>query len=174
MLKTWIISLCLLLGCLGSVHALSVDSCVSYAYLSQVGIREQTGKNDGVAVEKYLQSVGLKKGYAWCAAFVNWCLSNCEVETAKSAWCPNWFPSSKVIYSQSKTDIVPKSGDVFGIYFADKKRIAHVGFIHHWGESSYCITVEGNTNDYGSREGDGVYSKRRLKKQIYKVARWTR
>jgi hypothetical protein len=145
---------------------------VQESYLSQVGVREATGKNDGKAVESYLKSVGLGKGNAWCAAFVHWCYRACGVETIKSAWSPSWFPSSKVIYSQAKTKELPKSGDVFGIYFADRKRIAHVGFVHEWGQNSYCITVEGNTNDYGSREGDGVYMKRRLKRQIYQVARW--
>jgi len=50
-----------------------------------------------------------------------------------------------------------------------KKRIAHVGFIHAQ-EGDYYITVEGNTNQAGSREGDGVYKKRRPKRTIYKVA----
>jgi hypothetical protein len=34
------------------------------------------------------------------------------------------------------------------------------------------ITIEGNTNEMGSREGDGVYKKRRYLRTIYKVARW--
>lgn len=65
----------------------------------------------------------------------------------------------------------PRKGDVFGIYFPDKKRIAHVGFVDSW-DDKYVITVEGNTNEAGSREGDGVYRKRRLVGSIYQVARW--
>lgn len=41
-----------------------------------------------------------------------------------------------------------------------------------WSEGNFTITVEGNTNEAGSREGDGVYRKRRLKNQIYKISRW--
>ncbi|WP_457289316.1 hypothetical protein [Pedobacter sp. UYP24] len=60
----------------------------------------------------------------------------------------------------------PQAADVFFIYFPEKKRVAHTGFIHIWG-AAYVTTVEGNTNEAGSREGDGVYRKIRLTRQIY-------
>jgi len=50
--------------------------------------------------------------------------------------------------------------------------VAHVGFVDQW-QSKYVITVEGNTNEAGSREGDGVYRKRRPIKSIYIVANYT-
>ena len=65
----------------------------------------------------------------------------------------------------------PLATDVFGIYFPEKKRIAHVGFVDAW-DGTWLTTVEGNTNVLGSREGDGVYRKRRLVSSIYKVARY--
>ncbi len=65
----------------------------------------------------------------------------------------------------------PGMGDVFGIYFPEKGRIAHVGFVDEW-EEPWVVTVEGNTNVLGSREGDGVYRKRRLTRSVYKVARY--
>jgi hypothetical protein len=65
----------------------------------------------------------------------------------------------------------PLTGDVFGLYFPEKKRIAHVGFIDKW-DGNWLVSVEGNTNVSGSREGDGVYRKRRLTRSIYKVARY--
>lgn len=67
--------------------------------------------------------------------------------------------------------LIPASGDVFGLYFPEKARIAHVGFVDEWNDP-WVITVEGNTNVLGSREGDGVYRKRRLVRSIYKVARY--
>ncbi len=67
--------------------------------------------------------------------------------------------------------ITPSTGDVFGIYFPEKKRIAHVGFIDSW-DGSWLITVEGNTNISGNPEGDGVYRKRRPVRSIYRVARY--
>jgi hypothetical protein len=138
--------------------------CVCKTYNSQIGVREATGHNDGTDVEKYLASVKLGPGYAWCAAFVNWTLKECGYKTPNSGWSPHWFPTARLVTE-------PKPGDVFGIYFPDKKRIAHVGFIDDWSSRS-VKTVEGNTNGAGSREGNGVYRKVRLKSQIYKVSRW--
>jgi len=60
---------------------------------------------------------------------------------------------------------------IFGLYFPSLKRIAHCGFIDQWGEKE-VITVEGNTNDSGSSDGDGVYRKRRPIKSLYAVADW--
>jgi len=67
--------------------------------------------------------------------------------------------------------ITPATADVFGIYFPEKKRIAHVGFIDSW-DGTWLITVEGNTNTSGHPEGDGVYRKRRPVRSIYQVARY--
>ena len=67
--------------------------------------------------------------------------------------------------------VVPSTGDVFGLYFPEKGRIAHVGFIDEW-KDPWVMTVEGNTNVLGSREGDGVYRKRRLVRTVDKVARY--
>lgn len=145
---------------------------VTAVYESQIGVRELTGKNDGKSVESYLRYVGLGKGYAWCAAFTCWTLNQATIKNPKSAWSPDMFPAASVIYSTTSTqNQTPEQGDVFGIYFPDKKRIAHVGFIHKWGNAE-VITVEGNTNQAGSREGDGVFKKRRIKSQIYKVSRF--
>ena len=143
-------------------------------YLSEVGVRELTGNNDGKRVEEYLAQTGHKAGAAWCAAFVSWCHNQAGIKAANSAWSPAWFPDNKTIYTHGFIkNTTPCRADVFGQYFPQKRRIAHVGFIDDWDDdTSYCITVEGNTNDGGSREGDGVYRKRRLKNQIYKVSRW--
>lgn len=147
---------------------------VASIYHGEVGVRELTGRNDGERVEEYLRATGLPKGNAWCAAFVTWVFRQAEVTAPISAWSPSWF-SRNVIYTRgAKNNITPGKADVFGIYFNNLKRIAHVGFIDEWSDGSvYTKTVEGNTNDTGSREGDGVYYKRRLKSQVYKVSRWT-
>lgn len=139
--------------------------CVIQTYTAEIGVREATGHNDGDQVEKYLQSTGLSKGNAWCAAFVNWVNRHCNVSgpRAAAAWSPVWFPSYRITKD-------PQPGDVFGIYFPQKGRIAHVGFIDQWGNQ--VRTVEGNTNEAGSREGDGVYKKIRLARQINVVSNW--
>ena len=154
--------------------AVSLQQNVVNTYTAEIGVRELTGHHDGVRVIQYLQAAKLTKGNPWCAAFVCWTYNQVNVHTVISGYSPTWFPASNTIYTRgSGTNRIPDRADVFGIYFSNKGRIAHVGFIDKWPQkNSYCITVEGNTNEAGSREGDGVYSKRRLKSQIYKVSRW--
>jgi len=143
-------------------------------YTAEIGTKELTGHNDGKRVEEYLHSCGLKRGQPWCAAFVCWTFKKAGVKAIVSGYSPNWFTTKYVIYSRGgKHNINPQPADVGGLYFADKGRIAHTFFIDEWKEgSSNAITVEGNTNSQGSREGEGCYRKRRSKTQIYKVSRY--
>ncbi len=175
MAKIKVILLCVFLACsfVGLFGQNPRDRIVDI-YLGEVGVREATGNNDGERVEEYLASVGFKKGAPWCAAFVSWVFIQAEVPAIRSAWSPSWFPVSKTVYTRgSSNNKIPESGDVFGLWFNNLKRIAHVGFVHQWQSSTaHVITVEGNTNDAGSREGDGVYKKIRLKSQIYKISRF--
>ena len=110
----------------------------------------------------------------------------------RTGWSPGLFRTHKVIWVRTtekgklKTEVLrkgahssqpiapsPQTGDVFGLFFPEKDRIAHVGFVDQW-DGTWLITVEGNTNVSGSREGDGVYRKRRLVKSIYRVARYVK
>lgn len=161
--------------CLSLSHISCFGQCYSVellteTYRNEIGIRELTGSNDGARVEIYLASVGLGKGYAWCAAFVCWAHIQAGIVAPVSAWTPSLFTVKNTIYERGKNTYLYQEGDVFGLYFIEKKRIAHVGFIDGKDGNNF-ITVEGNTNEAGSREGDGVYRKRRNEKTIYKVAR---
>lgn len=176
-----IIAFCFVFSINGNSYGqCAVRAKVVKTYLAEIGVREATGHNDGTRVEQYFASCKMPKGNAWCAAFVNWTFiqsdsSACITLPKSPAWSPSWFPDKRVIYSRNtKPETInpkPEPGDVFGLYFESKKRIAHVGFIHEWG-TDWVITVEGNTNEAGSREGDGVYKKRRPTRTIYKVSRW--
>lgn len=80
------------------------------------------------------------------------------------------------VYPKNKQKLANRSqqqtsGDIFGIYFPEKKRIAHAGFIDQW-DGNWLISVEGNTTEAGGREGEGVYRKRRLVRTVYQVARY--
>lgn len=145
-------------------NPVNVREAVIETAIGEIGVRE-VGSNRGEDVEKYLASAGFGGGYAWCAAFVNWVYIQHDIPTPNSAaWSPSWFPQSRV-----SDDIV--RGDVFGVYFRSKGRIAHVGLIEE-NHGEFVYTIEGNTNEAGSREGDGVYRKRRVKRQIYRTANW--
>ena len=139
-------------------------------YEREIGVREQGGANRGTRVEEYLAVTGLGPGYAWCAAFVSWCFQQAGVVAPRSAWVPSFAVRSKRIFQRGEfTHQRPRAGDVFLIWFARLNRPAHTGFVDRW-SGDWVTTVEGNTNTSGSREGDGVYRKRRLTRQIWAVS----
>jgi hypothetical protein len=151
----------------------SERSCVVQTAMTQIEVREATGNNDGSQVEKYLSGVNLKKGYPWCAAFCAWCYQQCGLPHPSSGYCPDWFKTKSNVITQREIKLainkrMPLQGKVFGLFFPNKNRIAHVGIIDKV-DGDYIITIEGNTNQTGSREGDGVYRKRRLISQIHSI-----
>ena len=157
---------------LSAVGQSSIRDKLAQTYLSQVGVREKTGRNDGVQVETYLRSVDAKRGNAWCAAFVSWSLQQHYIQHPKSAWSPSLFPRHNTVFTRGQpSNYTPQRGDVFGLYYNNLGRIGHVGFIEQWDYGGkFAVTVEGNTNEAHSREGDGVYLKKRPKRTIYKIA----
>lgn len=132
--------------------------------VKELGVRERLGRNDGEQVERFLKVVALLKGEPWCAAFVSWVFHEVGFEKPRTGWSPALFPVSRLARSA-----LP--GNVIGIYFPDKKRIAHVGLIEKQ-DGGWIVSIEGNTSLEGSREGDGVHRKRRHKRTIYQISDW--
>ncbi len=116
---------------------------------TQLGVEETPeGSNAGTDVEKYLKSVGLSKGYSWCMAFVFWCV-NQKSETnplKKTGGVMDQWNSSPLL--RQKT---PQAGDIFIMDFGKGK--GHTGFVEKVISAKKIQTIEGNTNDDGSREG---------------------
>lgn len=145
---------------------------------SQLYIREATGRNDGVEVEKYLTFVGRFKGDAWCAAFASWNLHAVGITAPpnpKSGWSPNFSTPQYTIWShelvKKRKEKAIHQGDCFTLYYNDIKRVGHVGFIVDEKEN-YFITIEGNTGTTGSREGSGVHKYKRPKSKVYRVTNY--
>jgi len=132
--------------------------------VNEIGVCELSGKNDGEQIEAYLAITGLKKGSPWCASFLSWVYAKAGYLKPRSAWSPDLLPKYRLARSA-----LP--GDIFGIYFPELKRIAHVGMVERI-DGDYCISIEGNTNSSGGNDGDGVYRKRRLLRSIYRIANW--
>ena len=141
--------------------------------LSQVGVRELTNHNDGPAVEMYLHTCGLERGYAWCAAFVKWCYIHCGIDTrGMTAWaasCINW---DHLVYAQGRFRSEPQTGDNITFWDYYYKRVCHTGLYHHRINETFYESIEGNTNEGGSSEGDGVYIKKRSYRATYVMSRW--
>ena len=101
---------------------------------------------------------------AWCAVFVSWVANQAGLLGSvipMHAWTPSglaWF-KSRGLWTQGKG---VKPGDLFYVYYPAQRRVAHVGFVERV-EGGYIYTIEGNTNNTGSRQGNGVY---RLKRRI--------
>jgi len=130
---------------------------------SQIGVTE-TSRKGQEAIKQYLNYVNIKTDAAWCAAFVSWVYKEAGYQEPRTAWSPALFP-------KLKQTLNPQKGDILGIYFVKLERIAHCGLVeqtyHDW-----VVSIEGNTNVSGSRNGDGVYRKWRHKRGISKYARW--
>lgn len=122
---------------------------------SQNGVQEiPKNSNAGPAVESYLKSVGLGKGYAWCMAFVYWSVK----EAAKQLQTNSPLIKTAGVLRQwneitpkMKVTNSPKSGDIFIMDYG--KGQGHTGFVVEVRADGTLKTIEGNTNDEGSREG---------------------
>lgn len=123
--------------------------------LSQEGVSEQPkGSNSGPMVNQYLKSVGLGPGAAWCMAFVYWCMQ----EATRSLGVKNELLKTGGVLLQWRSTTFKKStspGDVKpgAIFIMDYGTgLGHTGFVVRI-ENNVMHTIEGNTNDAGSREG---------------------
>ena len=132
--------------------------------LTHEGISEEPkGSNSGPVVNQYLKSVGLGKGYPWCMAFVYWCVN----EAAKMLEIKNPLQKTGGVmlqYNTTRLRKLPKTsrgiqpGDIFIMEFGHGT--GHTGFVVKI-EGSVVHTIEGNTNDDGSREGYEVAKRKR-------------
>ncbi|MAX81746.1 MAG: hypothetical protein CL843_16410 [Crocinitomicaceae bacterium] len=140
----------------------------------QVGIREATGRNDGDHVKRYLNSVGLDEGHAWCVAYVSYNLQEFEIDNPNSAWSPDYAKRNDMVWYKGKViKSTPLTGDVFTVYSNYKGRVVHGGFyIKRDRSTGYFVTIEGNTNDDGSSEGIGVFRRRRNPLKIYAITNY--
>ena len=131
---------------------------------SQLGLKEQKG-NKGPNVAKYLQVGGLGEGYAWCAGFVCWCVEQVNRQTGLKSKL-KYSAGVLAMYNQNKPLQVtePQRGDIFIMAF--KNGTGHTGIITGI-QGDTIHTIEGNTNDEGAREGDGVYTRKRFKKYMH-------
>ncbi len=141
-----------------------------------IGTTEATGKNDGPVIEAIQKAAGIGKGDPYCAAFNYWCYREADAAAyvPRSGWSPDWVSKPTWRQGNGRT---PRPADAFGIWFSSKGRVAHTGLIEDWGESS-AVTIEANTSPSaefgaaGDRDGDGIWRKRRLIRQIYAVRDW--
>lgn len=126
---------------------------------TQVGYHEGRNASGWDNVQKYSEEVpGLtwSDGQPWCATFMSWlalrsgnaALYPC---TASVQTAYDWFKS------RGQLSTTPQVGDQFILNVSE-----HTGLVIAVGPTT-IRTREGNTNDTGSPQGDGVYELTRLR-----------
>lgn len=157
------------------------QQCVISIAKSQLGVTEYPS-NWGVDVSAYLRSVGIRFPAAWCGAYVYWCymMYTCDFDyrSLKLGYVPNWSRGEMQQYvvwdkrsSETKIqDFEFHPGDLCTIYFGNLKREAHIYMVVEK-LNGQLVTIEGNTNDGGSRDGIGVFLRQRSLSSVYKVIR---
>ena len=121
---------------------------------------------------------GNTDGYAWCAAFVSLCTQKLIAqypwafagvtpprEPSVSRFLNSWAVGQKcLIFKPTSKVIKPMAGDIVVYTFS------HIGIVETVGESA-VNTIEGNTNEAGSREGTAVLQKSRTKSLVRRFIR---
>lgn len=136
-------------------------------------VREH-GVNRGFWVEKFLASVGLGGGYAWCAAFVNWCLQHAGwTQKIKGAGAVrNWIRWARETNRTIAHDKIERGCLMCYMTSLTQGHMGIIVRVEKVAGTVYLHTIEGNTNEAGAREGDGVYRKRRLLDKKFVIIKW--
>jgi len=146
----------------------------------EIGVLEDPlGSNSGPRVNQYLESVGDTGGLSWCAAFVYWCFQEASVTLkvpnpatrtagALDVWNEAGTRGIRRIAAEDAADHpgLVQPGMVFVI--ATGGGHGHVGLVEKV-DGVVLTTIEGNTNNGGSREGIGVF--RRSARRIGNINR---
>jgi hypothetical protein len=140
----------------------ALDTLMAY-----VGTREK-GDNAGPVVSRFLASVGLDTGYAYCAAALSYCLdappdsASPEVTTTRSALAQDFDDGMAVDAKVAiRMGIVPQGW--VNVHVKGKGPYGHAGFVRHW-RGRCGGTVEANTSKgrYGNqRDGEGIWKRKR-------------
>ncbi|MBQ8356311.1 MAG: CHAP domain-containing protein [Clostridia bacterium] len=96
--------------------------------------------------------IGGTYGYAWCAAFVSWCLEEADATEAAGglfASCTLWVERLRELgqYSTRSSGYSPKAGDLIFFRSAGVSRASdHVGLVRYV-KDGRVYTIEGNSSD---------------------------
>lgn len=150
----------------------------------EVGVMEDPlGSNRGPRVDQYLRSAGIDPttgSYPWCAAFVYFCfqqaanqlgIKNPVIRTDGMLDHWNKVGLANIKRLDSQTCIAMPSLALPGMVFViihPSSTAGHTGLVEKV-EGNFLTTIEGNTNDNGSREGIGVF--RRNQRTIASINR---
>ena len=150
--------------------------------IQSIGIKEQGGDNRGPMIKKYLASVDLDEGFAWCQAFCHYLYEKAAgflgEELSDGFKNLNGYTPDNVAYAKKHNlwisveeaeddHTLIKKGYMAYFYSPTKKRIFHVEMVISTNEDQ-VITVGGNTSPGTGviANGDGVYKRTRTWKSF--------
>lgn len=125
---------------------------------SQIGVREGYSNghwNNDQKYSKELPGFAWSNRQAWCDTFVAWVFWKCALLNILKPPSAGVWTSYQGWLKAGRFTEYPTLGAqvIFG-------RNVHTGIVVAY-DANYIWTVEGNTNDTGSAEGNGVYERRR-------------
>ena len=133
------------------------------AALSQLGYHEgnsqkefngtnSAGTQNYTEYNRFIGTIGGSYSYAWCAAFVSWCLEMAEAGNAaggRFTSCTLWVErlTALGLYSTRASGYVPKTGDLIFFRSSGTSRASdHVGIVRYV-QNGRVYTVEGNASN---------------------------
>ena len=113
---------------------------------------------------EFCRNYGEGSAYAWCAAYVSFCLLQSRATTSTSKqtiwrdiYCPRWYQNLKNqgYGHDAGSNYTPKPGDL--VFFTGS---GHIGIVRYCKDGK-VYTIEGNTSNSAglNPEGGGVYCK---------------
>lgn len=131
----------------------------------QVGVKEKTNNNDGKEVEAYLKSVGLPKGFPYCAAGQYYCWADatkfyCNIyknPVPKTASANGMYDGlaktgTRVVYAPAVNDLI--------VWKNVNSYTGHIERVDSVCAKGWVVTIGFNTasgNKGNQRDGGGVY-----------------
>lgn len=145
----------------------------------EIGVREIGASNTGKRVQQYQASTTIGgSGWPWCAAYVSWCIQTAMPTAYRLRESYPWIPTAScdliLDWARRKNILskTPQPGDVFLLLSSKNPNDAiHTGFVNDVSGSKFT-TIEGNTNNDGSANGNGVYALSRTLSKRYVFVRW--
>ena len=148
-----------------------IGDAIAQTAAAEVGVREvPPDSNRGERVEAYMRSTWMDSigGWPWCAAFCCWVIEQVgerhplpvkRPQTAGAWDYERWARKvgADLVKPPTLDDLQP--GDIITFTFS------HIGIVESV-IGNVITTIEGNTDASGSREGGGVYRKRRRISQV--------
>lgn len=143
----------------------------------EIGVEEMPhGSNRGERVEQYLAAASLPPGNPWCAAFICWCVQQARdvcmlrINLPRSGYTPVFksAPGCQVLQT-NPAELAP--GMLFLLFYPSLGRVGHIGLIEgpDPDDPGRVITIEGNSNDEGAREGYEVCRRSRRIDSLFAI-----